>query len=115
MTDQLIGKVALVTGASSGIGEATALALAAAGATVAVAARRKDRLERLVQQITESGGNALAIAVDMANETQVRQAVETIGAEFGRLDILINNAGVMLLGPIDGAKVHEWQQMIDVT
>lgn len=83
MTDQLIGKVALVTGASSGIGEATALALAAAGATVAVAARRKDRLERLVQQITESGGNALAIAVDMANETQVRQAVETIDAEFG--------------------------------
>lgn len=114
MNQKLQGKVALVTGASSGIGESTALALAAAGATVVVAARRKERLDRLVERIVVSGGKALAIAVDMANETQVRQAVNTTNAEFGRLDILVNNAGVMLLGPVDGANVSEWQQMVNV-
>ncbi len=111
---RLTGKVALVTGASSGIGEATVLALAAEGAKVALAARRADRLDALVQKITESGGEAVALACDVADEAQVRQAVSAVQDKWGRLDILVNNAGIAVLGPILGADTSEWRNVFDV-
>lgn len=114
MTKKLEGKVALITGASSGIGEATALALAAEGATVAIAARRLDRLEDLARRIQDNGGKVLAIALDVAEEEQVNKAIETIQSKLGRIDILVNNAGVMLLSAVDGADTKEWRQMVDV-
>jgi NADP-dependent 3-hydroxy acid dehydrogenase YdfG len=107
MTQALEGTVALVTGASSGIGEATARALAAQGAKVAVAARRKDRLDALASEI---GG--LAIEADVTDQEQAIAAVERTVSELGRLDTVINNAGVMLLGPIVDAPVEEWERMI---
>ncbi len=105
---------ALVTGASSGIGEATALALAEAGATVALAARRKDRLEALAERIGAGGGSAHAFEVDVSDETAAHSLVEGAAEQMGGLDILVNNAGVMLLGPIEGADTEEWRQMIGV-
>lgn len=110
---KLDGKVALVTGASSGIGEATAIALAAAGAKVAVVARRADRLSELVQRISDNGGQALPIVADVADDTQARDMVLKANAEFGRVDILVNNAGVMLNGPIDAADTEDWRRMIN--
>ncbi|MBV8236349.1 MAG: SDR family NAD(P)-dependent oxidoreductase, partial [Acidimicrobiia bacterium] len=113
MTEQrLDGTVALVTGASSGIGEATAALLAELGAAVAVAARRRDRLDDLVHRIEEKGGNALALETDVTDRSQAEAAVETTVAELGRLDTVINNAGVMLLGPIEQAPVEEWERMV---
>ncbi|MBD2464526.1 SDR family NAD(P)-dependent oxidoreductase [Oscillatoria sp. FACHB-1407] len=114
MSDKLKGKVAIVTGASSGIGEATALALAAEGASVAIAARRSDRLETLASRITEKGGQVLTITADVADEAQVNDMVQQTHAKFGRVDILVNNAGVMLLGPIEGANTEDWRRMINV-
>jgi NADP-dependent 3-hydroxy acid dehydrogenase YdfG len=108
----LEGTVALVTGASSGIGEATAIALAAQGANVAILARRLDRLEALAQKLRASGAGALAIEADVTDPAQARDAVARTVAEFGRLDTLVNNAGVMLLGPIVGAKTEEWDRML---
>ena len=110
----LDGTVALVTGASSGIGEATARALAAQGAAVAVAARRRDRLETLAGGIEAGGGRAVVIEADVTEREQAIDAVERTVAELGRLDIVINNAGVMLLGPIADAPVEEWDRMIDL-
>jgi NADP-dependent 3-hydroxy acid dehydrogenase YdfG len=107
-------KVAIITGASSGIGEATALALAAQGAQVVIVARRGDRLEKLAQQISETGGKALQIIADVTDEAQVRQMVDKAQAELGRVDILVNNAGVMLLGPIDGADTEDWRRMVNL-
>jgi NADP-dependent 3-hydroxy acid dehydrogenase YdfG len=109
MSNGLQGTVALVTGASSGIGEATARALAAQGATVAAVARRKDRLDALTAEI---GG--LAIDTDVTDREQAQAAVERTVHELGRLDIVINNAGVMLLGPIVDAPVEEWDRMIEL-
>lgn len=106
---QLTGKVALVTGASSGIGEATAKALAAAGATVVLAARRIDRLELLKAEL---GGATLAVELDVTDEASANRAVTTAVAELGRLDIVVNNAGVMLLGPILDADTEDWRRMI---
>jgi NADP-dependent 3-hydroxy acid dehydrogenase YdfG len=114
MTNQLDGTVALVTGASSGIGTATAEALAALGATVALAARRTERIAELADKIRAGGGNALAITADVTSEPEARAAVERTVAEFGRLDTLVNNAGVMLLGPAVGAPLGEWQNMVDL-
>ena len=111
MTNELEGTVALVTGASSGIGEATALELARRGASVCVVARRSDRLEDLVGRI---GDAAFAITADVTDRAQAEGAVEHTVAELGRLDILINNAGVMLLGPIIDAPVEEWERMVDI-
>jgi NADP-dependent 3-hydroxy acid dehydrogenase YdfG len=110
----LSGTVALVTGASSGIGEATAKLLAADGATVAVAARRLDRLERLAQEIDDAGGKALAIESDITDRAAAEALVERTVAELGRLDTVVNNAGVMLLGPALGADVEEWERMVDI-
>ncbi|MET0729660.1 MAG: SDR family NAD(P)-dependent oxidoreductase [Solirubrobacterales bacterium] len=109
MSSELRDTVALVTGASSGIGEATARALAAQGATVAVLARRKDRLDALAAEI---GG--LAIETDVTDRDQALAGVERTVQELGRLDIVINNAGVMLLGPIVDAPVEEWDRMIEL-
>ncbi|MFC4454020.1 SDR family NAD(P)-dependent oxidoreductase [Deinococcus sonorensis] len=111
---RLSGKVALVTGASSGIGEATARALAQEGAAVALVARRQDRLEALAAAITQAGGRAEVIALDIAQDEHARDAVRrTVGA-LGRLDILVNNAGLMLLGPVTGADITDWQRMLDL-
>jgi NADP-dependent 3-hydroxy acid dehydrogenase YdfG len=112
LVERLDGTVALVTGASSGIGEATARALAAEGAAVAVAARRKDRLEELVSRIEGDGGKALAIEADVTDQQQATELVNRTVEELGRLDTLVNNAGVMLLGPIVDAPTEEWDRMI---
>ncbi len=112
MASRLEGTVALVTGASSGIGEATAVALAALGATVVLAARRKQRLEALAERIGSS--RALVIETDVTDEAQARAMVERTVSEFGRLDTLVNNAGVMLLGPIVDAPVDEWRRMVEL-
>jgi NADP-dependent 3-hydroxy acid dehydrogenase YdfG len=114
MTERLDGTVALVTGASSGIGEATARALAGQGAAVAVAARRKDRLDELVGEIEGNGGRALAIETDVTDQDQAKGAVQATVDELGRLDTLVNNAGVMLLGPAVDAPTEEWDRMIDL-
>ncbi|HSS43304.1 MAG TPA: SDR family NAD(P)-dependent oxidoreductase [Solirubrobacterales bacterium] len=106
--------VALVTGASSGIGEAAAKALAERGATVALVARRGDRLEQLGGEIADAGGTALPIEADVSEREQATRAVEHAVAELGRLDVVVNNAGVMLLGPIVDAPVEEWEQMVQV-
>jgi NADP-dependent 3-hydroxy acid dehydrogenase YdfG len=114
VSTRLAGTVALVTGASSGIGEATAAALAAEGAAVALVARRRDRLEHLQARIVAAGGRALVIEADVTDEAAARQAVQHTVEEFGRLDTLVNNAGVMLLGPALGTPIGEWEQMVDV-
>src|SRR5947207_13478728 len=103
MTRRLEGTVALVTGASSGIGEATARALAAEGAAVTLVARRTDRIESLSRELKGQGVRVLALTTDVTVEQQAREAVDRAVRELGRLDIVINNAGVMLLGPIEGA------------
>lgn len=114
MAERLSGTVALVTGASSGIGEATARSLAAEGAKVALLARRVDRIEKLAKEIAGRGHTALAIECDVTDQSQVRAAVHRTVADFDRLDIVVNNAGVMLLGPIHGAPTEEWERMIDI-
>lgn len=111
---KLQGKVAIVTGASSGIGEATAIALAEQGATVVLTARRLERINEVMNQINAQGGKAIAIQTDITKKEQVLQMVDEVNTKFGRVDILVNNAGVMLLSFLDKGKVDEWDQMIDV-
>ncbi|MGY1715759.1 SDR family NAD(P)-dependent oxidoreductase [Geodermatophilus sp. SYSU D01106] len=108
----LTGKVALVTGASSGIGEATAVALAGAGAAVAVGARRADRLEALAGRLRDGGARVLTLDLDVTDEASCRAAVARTREELGGLDVLVNNAGVMLLGTIVGADVEDWRRML---
>lgn len=114
MADALDGTVGLVTGASSGIGEATARALAERGAAVALVARRKERLDRLAAEIGDKGGRALAIEADITDRDQAVAAVARTVDELGRLDTVVNNAGVMLLGPAAGAPVEEWERMVSL-
>ena len=114
MADELRDTVSLVTGASSGIGEATARALSSAGSAVAIVARRRDRLDELARRIEGDGGRALVIEADVSSEEHARGAVEQTVSELGRLDTLINNAGVMLLGPIEDAPLKEWERMLGV-
>ena len=109
----LQGRTVAITGASSGIGEATALACAEAGAAVALAARRADRIEELAKRICDEGGRAVALPTDVSDERQARAFVEHAYEQLGGLDALVNNAGVMLLGPIPGADTEEWRRMID--
>jgi NADP-dependent 3-hydroxy acid dehydrogenase YdfG len=113
-TQKLNGTVALVTGASSGIGEATALALAEQGASVAIAARRQDRLDALAGRIRDAGGTALAVQSDVTSQEQAEALVQQTVDGLGRLDTLVNNAGVMLLGPIVDAPLEEWERMVDL-
>jgi NADP-dependent 3-hydroxy acid dehydrogenase YdfG len=112
MGEALEGQVVAITGASSGIGEATALACAGAGAAVALAARRLDRIEALAERIASGGGRAIAVQTDVGEETQARAFVAKAHEDLGRLDVLVNNAGVMLLGPIEQADTEEWRRMI---
>jgi clavulanate-9-aldehyde reducatase len=114
MAETLEGRAAAITGASAGIGEATALALARAGAAVAITARRGERLEQLAARIEEEGGRALAHPADLADERGARGFVEAAYEHLGRLDILVNNAGVMLLGPVEGADINDWRRMVEV-
>jgi NADP-dependent 3-hydroxy acid dehydrogenase YdfG len=104
--------VALVTGASSGIGRATALRLAAEGATVALAARRRDRLEELAAAIKDAGGRALPVEADLADREQAGNVVQRTVGELGRLDTVVSNAGVMLLGPALNSPTADWDAMI---
>jgi NADP-dependent 3-hydroxy acid dehydrogenase YdfG len=112
MPGSLEGKVTLVTGASSGIGEATALALAAQGASVAAAARHRDRLVAVVKRIEERGSQAIALMVDVANEAQVREMVHLTRDTWGHVDILVNDAGVARSGLIEGANTEDWREMV---
>jgi NADP-dependent 3-hydroxy acid dehydrogenase YdfG len=114
MTGSLAGRVALVTGASAGIGEAVAVVLAAAGATVAVAARREDRLKALVEKIEDAGGKALALPGDVAREAVAKGMVAETARHFGRLDILINSAGLIQSGGIEKSDTAHWRQLLEV-
>jgi len=114
MPKELEGTVALVTGASSGIGAATARRLAAEGASVALVARRGDRLDELARTIGQDGGQACPIAADITSRAGADAAVEQAVTAFGRLDVLVNNAGAMLIGPFADAPEGEWERMVDI-
>jgi clavulanate-9-aldehyde reducatase len=114
MAGSLEGRRVLITGASSGIGEASAVAMAREGAAVALGARRKDRLDSLVGRIEGDGGNAVAIEADVGEEGQARELVDRTTKELGGLDALVNNAGVMLLGPVEEADTDQWRTMVNV-
>ena len=108
------GKVVVITGASSGLGEAAARHLAAEGARVVLGARRTDRIETIAQEITEGGAEAIAVTADVTDRDQVQALVDAAAEEFGRIDVLLNNAGVMPLSPLEMLRVDEWDQAIDV-
>jgi NADP-dependent 3-hydroxy acid dehydrogenase YdfG len=110
----LKGKVALITGASSGIGMATAVKLSSHGVKVGLAARRLDRLVQLVGQIREAGGDAMAIQMDVADQTSVGAGVKALAENFGRIDIAFNNAGLMPISDVEALKTDEWHRMVDV-
>jgi NADP-dependent 3-hydroxy acid dehydrogenase YdfG len=112
--EDLSGRVVAVTGASSGIGEATGVALARAGAAVALTARREERIAGLANRIETEGGTAVALPADIADEDEARRFVEAASERLGRLDVLVNNAGVMLLGRVEGADTADWRRMVEV-
>ena len=114
MTQGIKGKVILITGGGTGIGAETARLLAARGAAVAIAARRRDKLDEVVTDITAQGGRAGAYVLDVANKAQVEAVVAQVVADFGQLDVLINNAGLMPIRPMAEVNTDEWDAMIDV-
>lgn len=114
MTDHISDKVVVITGASSGMGEATARNLASKGAKVVLGARRTDRLDAIVQDITEAGGQASAVATDVTKREDVQKLVDTAKETYGRVDVLFNNAGLMPLSPLESLRIDEWDRMIDV-
>lgn len=114
MTDNIKGKSIVITGASSGLGEAAARLLAEKGAKVVLAARRTDRIAALAAEINAQGGEAIALATDVTRAEDMQKLVDTAIQQWGRIDVLINNAGVMPLSMLDQAKIEEWDQMIDV-
>ncbi len=112
--DQITGKVVIITGASSGLGEATARRLSERGAKLVLAARREDRLIKLTEELKTNGGEAIWQTTDVTDRKQVEALAKTAKDTFGRIDVLINNAGLMPLAPLDALKVDEWDQMVDV-
>lgn len=114
LSQNIAGKVVVITGASSGLGHATAELLAAEGATVVLAARRGDRIEALAETLRNAGGKALAVKTDVTDRQQVKELVNQTVESFGRIDVLLNNAGLMPLAPLEMLKTDEWDQMIDV-
>jgi len=114
MKENIEGKVVVITGASSGLGEATARRLSEEGAALVLAARRAERIEKLANTIEENGGKAVAIPTDVTNAQQVQSLVDSAVQKFGKVDVILNNAGVMPLSALESLKVHEWEQMIDV-
>ena len=114
MSNNIEGKVVVITGASSGLGEATARLLCAQGASIVLGARRVDRLQSLVDELTASGGNALAVATDVIHCEQVKRLVDTAVQTHGRVDVMINNAGLMPQSPLERLKIEEWDRTIDV-
>src|SRR5262249_30099205 len=114
MSNNVAGKVVVITGASSGLGEATARLLSAQGAIVVLGARRADRLQSLAAELTRGGGKALALAPDVPDREQVKRLVDAAVQTYGRIDVLINNAGLMQQSPLERLKVDEWDDMIDV-
>jgi NADP-dependent 3-hydroxy acid dehydrogenase YdfG len=114
MSNNIDGKVVVITGASSGLGEAAARLLSAQGATIVLGARRVDRLQSLAGALTRAGGKALAVATDVVHREQVEQLVEAAVHTYGRIDVMINNAGLMPQAPLERLKVDEWDRMIDV-
>lgn len=114
MTNNIADKVIVITGASSGMGEAAARHLAAKGARVVLGARRSDRIEALGAEIAAAGGQATAVATDVTKRQDLQRLLDTAVATYGRVDVLINNAGLMPLSPLDRLKVDEWDRMIDV-
>lgn len=114
MTPNIEGKVVIITGASSGLGEAAAHHLADKGASLALAARRTERIEGLAEKITNNGGEALAVTTDVTEHEQVQALVDDAVEAFGRVDVMLNNAGLMPLSPLERLNVNEWDQMIDV-
>ena len=114
MSNNIEGKVVVITGASSGLGEATARHLSAQGATVVLGARRTDRIESLAAALSASGGKALAITTDVTHCDQVKRLVDAGAQTYGRIDVMINNAGLMPQAPLERLKIDEWERMIDV-
>ena len=114
MTQGINDKIVVVTGASSGLGEATARLLSAQGATVMLGARRADRLESLAKEFERHGGKALAVTTDVTRREQVKALVDSAVQTYGRIDVMINNAGLMPQAPLERLKVDEWDRMIDV-
>lgn len=110
----LTGRVVVVTGASSGIGAATARAVSAAGAAVALLARRTDQIEALAADLADSGGKALALTADVTDQASLRAAAVRVADELGRVDCLVNNAGQMLLSPFAAGRVDEWRRMVEI-
>ena len=114
MNNNIEGKVVVITGASSGLGEATARMLSARGATVVLGARRIERLQKLAEELTTKGGKALALATDVTNHEQVKSLVDAAVQKYGRIDVMINNAGLMPHSPLERLKIDDWNRTIDV-
>jgi NADP-dependent 3-hydroxy acid dehydrogenase YdfG len=114
MSENISGKVVVITGASSGLGEATSRLLCKQGARVVLGARRADRIDALARELSITGGKALSVATDVRDRGQVKRLVDTAVESFGRIDVMLNNAGVMPLAPLELLKTNEWDQMIDV-
>ncbi|HKN30136.1 MAG TPA: SDR family oxidoreductase [Roseiarcus sp.] len=114
MSDNIEGKVVVITGASSGLGEAAARLLSAEGASVVLGARRVDRIESLASALTDKGGKALAVATDVTHYNEVERLVDAAVETYGRIDVMINNAGLMPHSPLERLKIDDWDRMIDV-
>ncbi len=114
MSNNISGKVVVITGASSGLGEATARHLSQLGAKVVLAARRKERLEQLVSELVAAGGEAVAYQTDVTRADEVKALIQGALDTFGRVDVLVNNAGLMAIAPMSDVRVEEWERMIDI-